>query len=168
MRAKQWILDVVIQEGQYVGDTDDVEGSLWFVVACDGTTQPFSTIPTGLSERLTSKWDFPRRLILQVDDISRAYIFFTLCTYGKDGVGVIPIARSRICLRSLPIGSPKQFTFPMMSVKNSSLEVMQIKVLATLSLLSPTYSLAPSMPLHSQMSMGNPMNRNFYSSFGTH
>ena len=141
---EQWILDLLICDGDYVGNPDDVEGSLWLVVTVDGANGQFSTIRTGFSEHPV--WNSPHRVILNVSNIRRAFMYFTLCTFGSGGVGVIPIGRSRVCLNSMPIGNPKLFSFPIMNVKNSSVELMSIRVTATLSLLSQEYHLATAKP----------------------
>ena len=148
---KQWILDFVIKDGDYVGDPSNVEGSIWLVVAIDGSNQPFSTTQTGFSQNPV--WNFAYRVLLNVSDLNRSYMYLTLCTFGNGGVGVVPLARSRVCLRSLPIGYPKLFSFPVMNVKNSSVPVLNIRVLATLSLLAP--QLAPTIPPNSNIAVGD-------------
>ena len=164
---KQWILDILIKDGKYLGDPQDVEGSMWFVISCDGTPQAVATNQTGLS--INPQWNFPQRIILQADDIARSYLYFTLCTYGKGGVGVVPIARSRLCLNSLPLGSPKQFSFPIMSVKNSIDEIIHLRVLATLSLLAPKLEInaKANLPLYSDNQMVNGFHF-LHSSYGSH
>ena len=136
-RIPTWVLDIVVKDGTISKSYNLLDLPLWFVISADGAQQPFSTSQTTASA--SPSWDFPRRLILQLQDISSAYLYFTLCTYGGGGTGVQAIARSRIGLKHLPIGSPKQFTFPLMHARNSTSEVMQLRVIATLSELPTNF-----------------------------
>ena len=106
--------------------------SIWIVISVDGADQPFSTNVAGISENTV--WEFPHRTVLNLNDISTAYLYFTLCTYGPDQT-VVALARSRVCLRHFPNGSPKTFTFPLMSANNSADETMSLTLCATLSSL---------------------------------
>ena len=140
-----WILDVIIKDGTFVGNASDIESAMWFVVSADGSPQPFSTNQTSYSEK--PSWNYPARLILELSDINRAYIYLTLCTYGKNGNGVVAVARCRLGLRYFPLGSPKQISFPLMHVKNSSLEVINLRVEATLSKIAPKFQVVMKQEL---------------------
>ncbi|EAY21768.1 hypothetical protein TVAG_237940 [Trichomonas vaginalis G3] len=149
-----WILDLIIRDGEFYGNPDKIEGSMWFVLAADGYPQPFSTQPCSASQKL--KWDFPYRLTLQINDINRAYLYVTLCTYGPKGFGVEALGRSRFGLRSLPLGSPKQFSFPIMDSKNSANEIMSVRVVATLSMIAPQFYLISNPMYHSENTLIQP------------
>ena len=136
-----WILDLVIKDAEMGPDTQNLNTPLWFVIKADGLPQPVHT-----SQALPSsnpQWNFPVRLILQLNDISRAYLYVTLCTFKPGFEGPTAIARSRIGLRSMPIGSPKQFKFPLMLSVNPNSLAAHACFMATLSPIQPKPSLKP-------------------------
>lgn len=135
---KTWILDIVIKDGDYIWSSNEVENGMWLVVSCDGAPQPFSTNQVAFSDK--PQWEFPFRLCLEFHDIGKSYLYFTLCSFQLNGQGIRPVARSRIGLYSMPIGSPKQFSFPLYHAMNSACKVITLRVIATLSAITaPTY-----------------------------
>ena len=131
---QSWILDLIIKDGKIDSNQPHLNGGLWLIISADGIPRPFATTETPFS--LNPTWNFPARLILQLNDLCRSYLYVTLCTKGING-NVICLARSRIGLRSLPIGTPKTFQFPLMQSGNAAQPVMTIRITSTLSSLSP-------------------------------
>jgi hypothetical protein len=130
-----WILDLLVNEVElHSSCADEVHGAVWLVMSADGLSSPFSTPTRSLSSR--PAFNFPARLFLKIPDLQNAYLFVTLCTYGPDGAGAIPLARSRVGLRSLPNGFPKQFRFPLMKYQNGAQQSAVLSVKATMSQVS--------------------------------
>ena len=125
-----WVLDLVIIDGDTPDDMLPIKTPLWLVISADGIPQPFSSSTAEFSQRI--RWNYAVRLILQVADIGRSYMYFTLCTSDSSPSGVRPLARSKIGLRCLPVSSPKRFTFPLMSISNGAQQIINLSVLATL------------------------------------
>jgi hypothetical protein len=96
----------------------DVHGAIWLVIFADGLDAPFSTTPRTVTSGKT--FNFPARLLLKVPDVQNAYLYVTLCTYGPDGTKAIPLAKSRVGLRSLPQQFARAFRFPLMKYQNGA------------------------------------------------
>lgn len=124
-----YILDFVISTADLSQELKCLSSPFWFVIKSDGlneqlaSTEAFGPYP---------RWNYPARLILELQDFSRAYIYFTLYTKGPNGAP-IALGRSRFGLRSLQGGAPKQYQFPLMSAQNLSQEAAQVKIAFTLS-----------------------------------
>lgn len=122
------LLDVIVKYATISDTIQPITTPLWVVLHVDGLQAPFST------ERATGDrpvWNFAARILLQGIDISRAYLYATLCTYGPHNQA-IALARSRIGLRSLPTGSPRQFSFPLMREANGAQVFAELSLAATL------------------------------------
>lgn len=115
-------------------DMSNITSPLWLVIKADGLEQPVQTNQT--IPCINPCWNFAIRLILELPDISPAYLYFSLCTFKNSFDTPIAIARSRLGLRSMPIGSPKQFKFPLMAA-NSNVIAADLTCIATLSPISP-------------------------------
>lgn len=133
--ATSWILDLVVKDAEMGPGMSNLKTPLWFVLSADGLMQPIQTTQAIPCQK--PKWDFPARMILTLSDLSRAYLYVTLATYKVGADGVQAIARSRIGLRSLPIGSPKKFKFPLMQSNNSANLAATVSFVATLSSFTP-------------------------------
>ena len=144
MNVQHYILDLLIKKGEILLE-EPISSPMWFIISCDGLAHPFSTNTVNASYK--PEWNFPTRLILKIQDISRAYLYFTLCGYGANGRDVVALARSRVGLRSFPKGHPKQIRFPLMNASNSAQVAMNLNMTATLSVLSTQpYSNNPNNP----------------------
>lgn len=141
MRSRSYILDLLIKEGTFE-NRNDIDSAMWFVISADGIAHPFSTNQVASSNNPC--WTFPSRMFIQTPDIQRSYLYLTLCTYSPDGQGVVAVARSKIALRLLPAGNARQFTVPLMGATNSAKVVMQLKVVATISMVVPASNPDPS------------------------
>lgn len=137
-----WILDLVIKDAEINEDLASTKSPIWFVVQADGLQQPFSTKQVQYSR--TPSWNYPARLVLKVSDISQAYMYVVLCTFGPDNI-INPLCRARVGLRNLPIGSPKTFKFPLMQIDNNEWESATVRCVATLSSFTPQVYLPPAM-----------------------
>ncbi|OHT13689.1 hypothetical protein TRFO_16126 [Tritrichomonas foetus] len=156
-----YILDLVIGKGNLMIPMNSAS-PMWFVISADGLQHPFSTPSVNASEK--PEWNHKVRLILNIEDLSRAYIYFTLCTYSPNGRDVIAIGRSRVGLRNLPKGHPKQFMFPLMSPSNSAQEAMRINVIASFSQFSQQRNVNSNHPNAPMGSLNNMyQEQNFYS-----
>ena len=80
--------------------------------------------------------------ILLFPDISHAYLYVTLCTFDENNT-ILPLARSRVSLRNLPIGSPKTFKFPLLNPHDESESVI-LRCVATLSSFTPQTYIQPA------------------------
>lgn len=136
-----YILDIVVKEADLMPILSDIGTPLWFVINADGLPNQFFTPKVCFN--MHPVWNCPMRLIIQVPDIARAYLYVTLCTFAENGTDVRGIARARVGLRSLPNGTPKQFRFPLMYTSNSAFEALQLYLIATLSSIAPTMRNGP-------------------------
>jgi len=143
--SASWILDIIIKDGDFSSIPEEIDTAIWFVISADGLQNPFSTVQTTISKNPV--WNYPSRLVLHFHDITRAYLYLTLCSYEYNGQGVQAIARSRVGLRYLPIGNPKQFRFPLMHARNAANTIMSLRVVATLSSFAPQMQLIRNSPL---------------------
>ena len=148
----KWILDLVVKDATIGEEIPDLEKPIWFVVLADGMKQPFSTKQVPFSRQ--PSWNYPARLVLQFPDISKAYLYVTLCTFGENEI--LPLARSRVSLRNLPIGSPKVFKFPLLTPEND-VETATIRCVGTLSSFTPQIYLQPSQPRQIHQMAAQPM-----------
>ena len=147
-----WILDLVIKDATINNKITDLKTPIWFVVLADGMQQPFSTNQVQFSR--TPSWNYPARLVLHFLDISRAYLYVTLCTFGNNEI--LPLARSRVSLRNLPIGSPKVFKFPLLTPQNDE-EAVSFRCVGTLSSFTPQIYIPPAQQRGIPQMGGQPM-----------
>ena len=138
------VLDLIVKDAIISNNIQEISTPLWIVINVDGLERPFSTnVATGGSHPV---WNFPVRVVIQVPDVSKAYLYATLCTYGPNHQGSVPVARSRIGLRALPRGSPKQFSFPLMRTQNGAQELASLTLAATLGVTRQVKSDAGRQP----------------------
>jgi hypothetical protein len=126
------VLDLILNDAQLNPSAiEEIHGPLWFVISADGLASAFATPLRSISSGL--QWNFRARLLIKIPDIQNSYLYMTLCTYGPSGEGSVAVARSRIGLRSLPMGVPKQFSFPLMRSQNGAQEMAKVRLCATAS-----------------------------------
>jgi hypothetical protein len=131
---ENWVLDLIVNDAQLKAScVKEIHGPLWLVISADGLSLPFSTASCSISSGL--QWNCAARLLLKIRDIQNANLYVTLCTYGPSGEGAVALARSRVGLRSLPMGLPRQFRFPLMRSQYGAQEVAKVRLQATLSAL---------------------------------
>jgi len=150
MQHASWILDLVIRDAEIKEEYSNIEKPIWFVVSANGLNQPFST--PQVTPTKSPKWNYPARLVLKFSDITTAYLYVTLCTFGNDNNVIIPLARARVGLRTFPIQNPRQFTFPLMNVNDLSQEFSTLRLIATISSFTPQYVTPP--PYHTIQTTG--------------
>ena len=129
-----YILDLVIKEAEFCSDMPIYTTPLWLNLKADGLPQEIHSNQAFPSK--APKWNYPIRLILQIPDVQAAYLYVTLCTFQSTLKTVYAIARSRIGLRTLPSGIPRQFKFPLMLPNTSKLGVY-LTMVASLSEFTP-------------------------------
>jgi hypothetical protein len=127
-----WILDLVVKDATLT--IDRISTPLWFIISADGLPQPFATPPASIASG--PSWNYPARLLLSTPDLNSCYLYVTLCTYGPGNQGVFQLARSRIGLRAIPRGAPKQFSFPLMRCQNGAQEMARLCLCAAISPVS--------------------------------
>lgn len=110
---------------------------LWFVLSADG--YPHQVVTSQAIPSAHPTWEFPVRLVLELQDLSRAYLYVTLSTFKFNSQSTQVLGRSRIGLRSFPIGNPKRFTFPLMHSANSANKAADVTFVATLSQFTPRF-----------------------------
>jgi hypothetical protein len=139
-----YILDFVVHEADLCDDVQDWHTDVSIEFKADGLDTPVQVRPVPVARRI--RWDFPARLILHLPDLAGAFMFASL--YGFEVSGRNSLARARIPLKALPVGSPKRFRFPLMSVSNNAIMSAQVTLTACLSALVPyRYTSAPDRPL---------------------
>lgn len=140
-KLTSWVLDIVIYDGEFLLNDESYSMPFWFVISATGLQNQFSTPQASFSSHPV--WNYPTRLIIQITDLQSSYLYFTLCTYEQNGRDVRGIARSRVGLRSFPIGNPKKVRIPLMSASNSATIAMSLSVVASLSPLTNHASANP-------------------------
>ena len=138
-----WILDIVIQDGDFLLREESYSMPFWFVISATGLQSQFSTPQASFSFKPV--WNFPTRLIIQITDLQTSYLYFTLCTFEQNGRDVRGVARSRVGLRSFPIGNPKKIRIPLMNASNAAQLAMSLNVIAS---LLPLNNHASADPTH--------------------
>ena len=129
-----FFLDIIVKDATMSNDIPDISAPLWVVFHVDGLSEPFSTQMATGGKRVA--WNFAARIVLGKIDIKVAYLYATLCTYAAGNQSVVALARSRIGLRSLPTGSPRQFTFPLMREENGAQVFAHLCLQATLAIVA--------------------------------
>lgn len=137
-----WILDIVIQDGDFHLQEENYSMPFWFVISATGLQNQFSTPQAAFS--MNPVWNYPTRLIIQITDLQTSYLYFTLCTYEQNGRDVRGVARSRVGLRSFPIANPKRIRIPLMNASNAAQLAMSLNVVASLSPLNNHMSANPT------------------------
>jgi hypothetical protein len=128
-----YILDFVLHEADLSDDVQSLRGEVSIEFKADGLETPVQVNPVPVAQHV--RWDFPARLILHLPDLGGAFMFASL--YGFEIGGRKSVARARIPLKALPVGSPKRFKFPLMSVSNNAIMSAQVTLTASLSALVP-------------------------------
>jgi hypothetical protein len=131
-----YVLDLVVHEADISDDASRLKSDVFLEFKLDGLSETFNVQPCPSAPHI--KWDFPVRLILHVSEFSRSFMFASLCTLGA-GQKII-VGRARFPLKSLPVGNPKRFKFPLMSSANNAICVATVHVTACLSALVPYHS----------------------------
>lgn len=131
MIQTMWLLDVVVSDADFKPELSRNKDLVWLVIMADGLSQPFSTPSTKCKANPT--WNYPFRLILNLNDIQLSYLYISLCSYGRNHE-IISLARCRISLGSMPSGNAKTIHFPMI---NDNKELAVLRFCATISPYRP-------------------------------
>jgi hypothetical protein len=151
-----YILDFIVHEAELASDVRELGTNVLMEFRADGLATGVVVPPLPASAKV--KWDFPVRLILKLPEITSHYMFASLCLVTSTGGK--SIARARIPLKALPVGSPKRFKFPLMHVANHAITRAQVTFTALISALVP-YRFAsyppdrPPRPVMSSQSYGS-------------
>ena len=131
------ILDLVVKEAEISPNLTGLKFPVWLIIRVDGSQQPFSTPEA--DDLKHPVWNYPARICVSLghNDLSRAYLYVTLCTFGDGRIGIKPLGRARVSLKSLPIGDAKSFFFPLMMQNDLTKEACTLKFAATISFFSP-------------------------------
>lgn len=150
-----YILDMVVNEGQFTHALTSPNKPIWIMFKVDGTNSSISTPKVMFSAKST--WDFKLRVTPQISSLEKAYIYVNLCTLSEKGDQVVSVAVSKVGLKNLPVGNPRSFKFPLMSTTNTAIQVGQLKLTATIS----AFVAKPMFNSSSQM-VGMPMSPFMY------
>ena len=153
----QYVLDIIVKSAELDKSLKSLKGDFFLKFKVDGNQQNVFT-PNSPPSNLC--WNYSFRIILTLADISSAFLYAYLCVRhnGKDR----NIGMSKVCIKALPVGYPKNFTFPVMNPKNTAITTAKLNLTAALSALVPTPGKYYSNPVHSTFGpmRGNEQNVN--------
>jgi hypothetical protein len=132
LQPSAWLLDAVVSNADWLLDILPMRGPIWLVITADSVEQPFSTPQAVPSRKLI--WQYPFRLVVNVPDITVAYLYVSMCAYDQTRA-VQSIARCRIPLGTMPRGSAKMIRFPMLDAQGRT--VCTMRFCATVSRYRP-------------------------------
>jgi hypothetical protein len=131
----RYVLDCVLDHVDLSSELQCISDHLLVMFRLSPPTEMVETRAMPAAPRIS--FQFPVRVLFRVDDISSAYFFAQLCTVHPLTVDRRPIGRSKVALKSLPVGSPKRFRFPVLSLVNNAIRVAEMTLTATLSVVLP-------------------------------
>ena len=160
-----YILDFIIHEINLLNEIKNLKTPLWAMFKVDGSNQPIQTQKKNASEII--QYNFPVRIVLNLLDLSNAYLYVNFCTFSENSDQVISLGVSRVKVRSLPVGRPKKFSFPLMSTINTAITIATISITATFSAFIPNIQVQPNHSNWSEQNQHQNQNQNngsYYSS----
>ena len=133
--SSSWILDIAFHDAKITEKYRDRYKSFWLVINADGLVSQFSTPLVYSADHPV--WDYSARLMLQLQDLSRAYLYVSLCTYDQRTNAPVVVAMSRVSLKTFPYGSLKPFSFPLISSTDPHSTVAKLSVSSNFTIFNP-------------------------------
>lgn len=122
-----FILDILLDEGQFSPYLNQFVSPMWLVLTADGLSKSVST-PRVLPNP-TVKFNFPARLILNLNNLDNAFLQVSLCTVlDSDPTKKKLIASSKMKLNALMPGRCSKITFPLLDSLNHQKEAALITI----------------------------------------
>ena len=125
-----YLLDFILESFTLDPNFEIPDDPVYIIFQTDGSSNSVVT-STKTPERIID-WNFKVRIILQIDNLSTACLYSTLCTYSQKDQKPIPLGNAKIRLRSFPVGNPAKFSFHIFNPNNSALKVGTINLTATM------------------------------------
>jgi hypothetical protein len=99
-----------------------------------------------VSAHATARFHSPFRLVLNLPSLDNSYFKTSLCTLSDDGTQVRILGNSQIKLTSLPTNPPQQFTYPLLSIQDTRVEVAIVTARATIAPVNLADAAPPARP----------------------
>jgi hypothetical protein len=125
-----FLLDVFIEDTQFATYLRNLRTPVWLLFQADGVRKSVTT--PQVQTRSTAVFNFAIRLVLILPHLDKFYFKTSLCTLGENGTEVRIIANSQIRFTSLPTEPTRQFTYPLLSLQDHSMEVAIVSARASI------------------------------------
>lgn len=126
-----FILDILLDEGQFSSYLNQFVSPMWLVFSADGLSKSVST--QRVLPNSTVRFNFATRLILNLSSIDNAFLRVSLCTVlDSDPTKQKLIASSKINLNALTPGRCSKITFPLLDAIDHRREAALLSVQASL------------------------------------
>lgn len=133
--SNQYIFDVKINYATLSPEIQKIKSPLGLVITVDGNSQSIETPPAKSSD---PTWNYCARFILVLPNLSNAYLYIKLCAENLKINRTIVLANSKVSLKAMPVGSPKNITIPLMNTKNAAICSAKLSLTSTISAYAPT------------------------------
>jgi hypothetical protein len=149
---RSFVLDIMFEETQFSGNLRSLPTPVWLSICADGIRQQPTT--PQVPATTTAHFQYPIRLVLNLPALDGYYFKTRLCTYTEDRSSVRVLANAQIALSRLLVGVPQQFTYPLLAVQNTAMELAIVSARAAISPLDlhgpgdfrGTYQASPGPP----------------------
>ena len=133
--SNQYIFDVKVNYATLSPEIQKIKSPLGLVITVDGNNQSIETPPVKSSD---PTWNYCARFILVLPNLSNAYLYIKLCAQSQKTEKTIVLANSKVSLKAMPVGSPKNITIPLMNTKNAAICSAKLSLTSTISAYAPT------------------------------
>lgn len=148
----QYLLDVLINDADLSPDLANAQTPFGIMLRVDGLASTVNT-PMVYQKGQRLSWNHPSRMILDIPDISTAYLYVVLYTTNPHSPNVETKGTAKVRLSAFPVGKPKKFSFPLKQYSNTAITTGSLHLTATISAFVPQYA---SMPTYRPQPMYGP------------
>lgn len=138
-----YILDIFLQEAELFTPCSSIRTPIWININADGLQQTFSTGQVAPCPHPV--WNSSARFVLKLHSLHGAHFKASLMTHGQGGQ-VRPVAMSQVRLETVPVGTPRRFTVPLMLVPQFTVQAASLVVTAAISSLPQQHGFPMSQP----------------------
>jgi hypothetical protein len=133
----RFLLDFVLGKVSFSALSLQEDKPVWFVFKADGLPNQLVSNPMPAS---VNEVNFAVRLILELPNLSGAYLYISLCCHDDVGRQVRRMGFAKLGLKAFPVGNPKQFSFPVMDASNTAVVIARVTFTACISAFVPFVS----------------------------
>lgn len=151
--SNQYIFDVKINNAALSPDIQKIKSPLTLVMNVDGNSQSIETPPVKSSD---PTWNYCARFILVLPNLSNAYIYIKLCAENQKTNKTFVLANSKVNLKAMPVGSPKNIVIPLMNSRNYAICSAKLSLTSTISAYAPIVNFG-SQPQYQYPNRVSPM-----------
>ena len=143
-----YLLDFIVNSFTFDHEFLLPEDPVYIIFQVDGSNDAVSTFQKSPEPEII--FNFSKRIILQLENLTTAFIYASLCTYSTELQQTIPIGNAKIRLKSFPIGTPANISFPVFTPNNAAVKVGTINLKANIATM-----------IKEQYPMAIPINTNY-------